>query len=127
MNRPVSCPAGEVLINEGANDSRLFVLESGTLEIRKGEKLVCEIDTPNSIVGEISVVLEEARSCSVVAKTDCNLVLVGNSINEIIDTSPRLTKLIMQDLAERLVKTTSSFANANDLLLKKGIDLKSDS
>ncbi len=123
MNRPVSCPAGEVLINEGASDSRLFVLENGTLEIRKGDKIVCEIDAPNSIVGEISVVLEERRSCSVVAKTDCSLMLVGNSINEIIDSSPRLTKLIMQELAERLVKTTSSFANANDALLQKGIDL----
>ncbi len=125
MNRPVSCPAGEVLINEGASDSRLFVLESGTLEIRKGDKIVCEIDAPNSIVGEISVVLEEARSCSVVAKTDCSLMLVGNSINEIIDSSPRLTKLIMQELAERLVKTTRSYANANDALLQKGIDLNS--
>ncbi len=86
MNRPVSVPAGEVLINEGASDSRLFVLESGILEIRKGDKVVCEIDEPNSIVGEISVVLEERRSCSVIAKTDCNLMLVGNSINEIIDT-----------------------------------------
>ena len=122
MNRPVSCPAGEVLINEGANDTRLFVLESGTLEIRKGDKLVCEIDTPNSIIGEISVVLEEVRSCSVVAKTDCNLILVGNSINEIIDSSPRLTKLILQELAERLVQTTQNFADANDILLRKGMD-----
>ena len=123
MNRPVSLSAGEVLINEGSSDSRLFVLESGTLEIRKGGKLICEIDTPNRIVGEISLVLEERRSCSVIAKTDCNLMLVGNSINEIIDTSPRLTKLIMQELAERLVKTTSNFANAIDALLQKGIDL----
>ena len=121
MNRPVSCPAGEVLINEGANDTRLFVLESGTLEIRKGDKLVCEIDTPNSIIGEISVVLEERRSCSVVAKTECNLILVGNNINEIIESSPRLTKLILQELAERLVQTTQNFANANDILLTKGM------
>ena len=123
MNRPISCPAGEVLINEGASDSRLFVLESGTLEIRKGEKLICEIDAPHSIVGEIGLVLEERRSCSVIAKTDCNLMLIGNSINEIIDTNPRLTKLIMQELAERLVKTTNSFVNAIDALLQKGIDL----
>ncbi len=123
MNRPISYSAGEVLINEGASDSRLFILESGILEIRKGDKVICEIDAPNRIVGEIGLVLEERRSCSVIAKTDCNLLLVGNSINEIIDTSPRLTKMIMQELAERLVKTTSNFANAIDALLQKGIDL----
>ena len=123
MNKPINISAGEVLINEGASDSRLFILESGILEIRKEDKVVCEIDAPNRIVGEIGLILGERRSCSVIAKTDCNLLLVGNSINEIVDTSPILTKLIMQELAERLVKTTNSFASAIDALLHKGIDL----
>lgn len=120
MSQNVFCQAGEVLIQEGADDTRLFVLESGELEIQKGGKVITTIDTPSSIVGEIGVVLEQRRTCSVIAKTDCSLVLVGNSINEIIESSPRLTKLIMQDLAERLVATTASYATVSDQLLRKG-------
>jgi CRP-like cAMP-binding protein len=117
MNQVIRVDAGETLIQEGAKDTRLFVLQSGELEIRKEGKLVSLIEVPSSIVGEISVVLEKPRTCSVVAKSDCELVLVGHSINEIIENSPKLTKLIMQELAERLEKTTSQFASVATNLL----------
>ena len=117
MNQIISIDEGETVIQEGAKDTRLFVLQSGELEIRKDRKLVSVIDVPSSIVGEISVVLEKPRTCSVIAKTNCELALVGHSINEIIESSPKLTKLIMQELAERLEKTTSQFASVAGNLL----------
>ena len=116
MTGKLTLEPGDILISEGKRDPRLFILESGTLEVKKGGVVVTELDTPMSIVGEICVVLDQVRTCSVIARTDCELTLVGNDINEIIEQSPRMTKLIMQELAERLEKTTASLANAQDNL-----------
>ncbi len=57
MSEQFSFSAGEVIIKEGDKDTRLFVLQSGELEIRKGEKEISVLDTPASMVGEIGVVL----------------------------------------------------------------------
>lgn len=121
MSEQFSFSAGEVIIKEGDKDTRLFVLQSGELEIRKGEKEISVLDTPASMVGEIGVVLEEPRTCSVIAKTDCELMLVGNDVNDIIESSPRMTKLIMQELAEKLLKTTAEFASISDVMFKKEV------
>lgn len=120
MNEQIICNAGQVLIKEGDKDNRLFILESGTLEIRKGDKVITIMDTPASIIGEISVILEKPRTCSVVAKTDCQLSLVGNSINEIVESSPRMTKLIMNELAERLEQTTNKYNTIADRFIQAG-------
>ena len=115
----IICKAGETLIQQGKADTRLFVLESGTLDILKGDTLVATLDQPHTIVGEISVILESKRTCRVVAQTDCELMLVGNDINEIINNSPRLTKLILEELAERLEKTTANLAKAEHALITR--------
>ena len=48
-------------------------------------------------------------------------MLVGNDVNDIIESSPRMTKLIMQELAEKLLKTTAEFASISDVMFKKEV------
>jgi len=115
----VHCKAGETLIQQGKADTRLFVLEAGTLEILKGDTQIALLDQPHTIVGEISVILNRKRTCRVVAQTDCELMLVGNDINEIINNSPRLTKLILEELAERLENTTATLAETERALITR--------
>src|SRR5438045_3593317 len=60
---------GDVLIADGANDSRIYILLSGEVEVRKEGKLVATIGRPGEVFGELAVVNEDRRSASVVAKT----------------------------------------------------------
>lgn len=108
--------AGEVIIKEGTVDSRLYTLQDGVVEIRKGGVKVAEIDSTGTVFGEISAILMTPRTCSVVAQTDCRVMQIGKNIDEIIRMSPILTKMIMSELAERLERTTRDLAKAKDLL-----------
>ncbi len=108
--------AGEVIIKEGTVDSRLYTLQDGVLEIRKGGVKVAEIDSSGTVFGEISAILMTPRTCSVIAQTDCRVMQIGKNIDEIIRMSPILTKMIMSELAERLERTTRDLAKAKDLL-----------
>ncbi|RYE88567.1 MAG: cyclic nucleotide-binding domain-containing protein, partial [Hyphomicrobiales bacterium] len=50
--------AGELLIREGGQEGKLFVLIDGQVEVLRKETQVSYIDEPGSIFGEMSVLLE---------------------------------------------------------------------
>ncbi len=63
-----SLPPGELLINEDAPSAGVFVLHTGTLEVRRGGQLVSVIQDRGTIVGEMSMLLESPSTADVVAR-----------------------------------------------------------
>ncbi|MDX2110176.1 MAG: cyclic nucleotide-binding domain-containing protein [Verrucomicrobiota bacterium] len=112
MQEEIRFETGETIIKEGTVDSRLYMLQGGVVEIRKGGLKVAEIDAVGTVFGEISAILVRPRTCSAVAKTDCKVLQIGKNIDEIIRGSPILTKMILAELAERLERTTFELAKA---------------
>ncbi len=65
----VECEAGDTIVEEGKPSSRIYILLTGKLEVRKEGELLATFDKTGDIFGELGVVNKEARSASVVATT----------------------------------------------------------
>lgn len=118
MEGLLSFSPGETIIEEGIKDERLFVLQSGEVEVRKGGSAVCTISESNTVFGELSSILARPRTCSVVAVTGCEVAVIGNSIDEVITKSPILTRSILQEMADRLERTTSQLVGQGLITVK---------
>ena len=56
---------GEVLLTQGEVGGDLFVLESGRLEVERDGVTIAYIEEPNSLIGEMSVLLGTSASATV--------------------------------------------------------------
>lgn len=66
----IQADPGDVIIREGQEDSRIFILMTGTLEVTKNGETLAKMETPGEIFGELAAVSDETRSASVVARSN---------------------------------------------------------
>ena len=57
-------PATETLIQEGTRPTRMYVLESGAVEIEQAGVPFARIDTPGAVFGEMSAVLDQTATAT---------------------------------------------------------------
>lgn len=109
--------SGAEIIAEGITDARLFILQDGVVEVFKGDVRVAEISEKGTFFGEISAILEQPRSCSVRAKTECDILVLAQSIDEIITHNPNLTKRLLEAMADRIMQATRELAAVQHSLI----------
>jgi len=63
----IQCEEGDTIIEEGAVDSRIYILLSGEVHVCKEGKPLASITRPGEVFGELAVVNDDRRSASVVA------------------------------------------------------------
>ena len=63
----IHCEPEDVIIQEGAVDSRIYILLNGSVDVRKDGKTLTTIKRPGEVFGELAVVNDDRRSASVVA------------------------------------------------------------
>ena len=97
---------GGVLIDEAVRTDRLYVLQTGALEVVRNGVRVVLITEPGSFVGEISALLGSAPTASVVAAQD-STVHVLDQASAAVRGNPELTYAVAQLLARRLVAVTA--------------------
>jgi CRP-like cAMP-binding protein len=99
----ISLAGGQVLFTEGDPPSSMYVVKSGTLRIRSGGVIYEDVGA-GGIVGEMALVERyPARSATVYALTDCELVAVDEArFSELVSEAPRFALTIMQILSRRL-------------------------
>lgn len=83
----LQCEPGDVIIEEGAIDSRIYILLSGTVDVCKGGKVLTSINRAGEVFGELAVVNEDRRSASVVANTKVVCLAVDQKFLQ--DIKPR--------------------------------------
>jgi CRP/FNR family transcriptional regulator, cyclic AMP receptor protein len=94
--------AGEVIFNEGDTAQDLFVVQSGKVEIRLGNRVI-ETVGANDIFGEMALIDHAPRSATVVAVTDVKLVPVGEKqFLFLVGRTPYFSLNVMRTLARRL-------------------------
>ena len=71
-------PEGEVLIAEGADPSRMFVLISGSVTIEKDVVPFARIDHPGAVFGEMSWVLDRPATATVRAATPVEVHVIDD-------------------------------------------------
>lgn len=97
--------AGQTLFKEGEPAELMFVLMSGTAEVIVNKRVV-ETAEAGAIIGEMGMIDEGARSASVVAKSDCKLLVIDRKrFNFLIQHTPNFALHVMRVIAHRLRRT----------------------
>ncbi len=101
--------AGEIIFKEGDRAEELFVIKSGQVEIRIGNRKLSELRA-NSIFGEMALIDDAPRSATAVAITDVELVPVSEKqFLFLVRQTPFFALKVMRVLARRLRATSKTF------------------
>ncbi|MDF2550523.1 MAG: cyclic nucleotide-binding protein [Chlamydiales bacterium] len=127
-----SYKAEEIVIREGEKDSFFFCLlhgsisiwKGGDLETREGMIKIGEIKEKGEYFGEISALLMEPRSATIIASEPLKVLKIpGEMLPSMITQQPKLGLKICSDLANRLRGTT----NQQQDVTKQRNELRDDS
>jgi len=107
---------GEVIIREGDRDGRLFIIISGEVEVMKnlGKKNEQRLNIlgPQRYFGEMALIDDLARSASVIAKKDTQVLSIERlNLHREIEKCPTLALELLQVLSRRLRATERSMIN----------------
>ncbi len=96
----IECKTGDYVIVSGRGYHSIFVILSGSVEIRTGDQIT-GIRTEGDVVGEIGFLLKQRRIADVVAATDNVRVLSlrEKTIHRLQETEPALAAQLMHNLA----------------------------
>ena len=94
--------AGDVIFREGDPAGELFIIQSGKIEIRFGNR-VLETLPQYSIFGEMALIDSAPRSATAVAATDAKLVPVSEKqFPFLVSNTPYFALNVMRIMARRL-------------------------
>ena len=100
--------AGDTIFHEGDSASELFVIASGKVEIRHGNRLLDTLDG-NNIFGEMALIDGAPRSATAVAATDVTVVPVAEKqFLFLVGQTPFFALMVMRALARRLRATNDA-------------------
>lgn len=103
----IKTPAGQALFREGDKGNQMYVLETGTAEVLVQGRVVETLEH-GSIVGEMGLVSPGPHSASVIAKTDCEFVVVDEKrFQFLVQQTPYFAIQVMRLMAERLRATNN--------------------
>jgi CRP/FNR family transcriptional regulator, cyclic AMP receptor protein len=104
-----SFKAGDIIFREGDPAEELFVIKSGKVEIRLGNRVLDTLPEL-SIFGEMALIDSAPRSATAVALTDVTLVPVGEKqFLFLVSRTPHFALNVMRVLARRLRTTNTAF------------------
>ena len=102
--------AGSIIFHQGDAASEMFVIKSGQVRIQLGNRTLAELRADN-IFGEMALIDDEPRSASAIAITDVELVPVSErQFLFMVSQTPYFALKVMRVLAQRLRKTSKTFA-----------------
>jgi CRP-like cAMP-binding protein len=97
--------AGDVIFREGDPAEELFIIQSGEVEIRLGNRVLEKLPQ-YSIFGEMALIDAAPRSATAVAASDVKLVPVGEKqLLFLISNTPHFALNVMRVMARRLRAT----------------------
>ena len=117
----VSFGNGEVLFNQGDPGDAAYVILTGKADVLvntpdgKGQIRVAEV-AQNSLVGEIAILCDVARTATVKAATNIEALRIRKDhFVKMLTDYPEMTIEVMRVLADRLSQTTTELTEARSL------------
>ena len=114
--------SGAVLIKEGGDDRKLYVLIEGQVEVLRSQTQVSYIDEPGSIFGEMSVLLGMPYSATVKALSGVKAYVIDDPM-AFLGSEPQIALELAALLARRLYYTTSYLVDLQQQAAGKREDL----
>jgi small-conductance mechanosensitive channel/CRP-like cAMP-binding protein len=109
--------AGEVIIHEGESGNELFVIERGSVDVwvtREGG-LRAQVATLSAgqFFGEAALLRDEQRSATVVASTECQLLVISaTAFGAAAELDPGIADRLTSKLASRLSELNKAVADS---------------
>jgi CRP/FNR family cyclic AMP-dependent transcriptional regulator len=110
-----STAAGEVLIQEGTESGRMFVLVSGSLAVERDGVPIARVDTPGAVLGEMSVVLGKPATATLRAESAVRVRAVDDPLVFLVER-PGAALEVLRTTASRLDGLTQYVADAKQQL-----------
>jgi CRP-like cAMP-binding protein len=107
--------AGEQLFHDGDEADCMYVVERGRLAVETttadGDTAIVRVIGPGQVVGELALLVEGLRRTGTVVGLELStLRVIGRSVfSDIRGRDPRIDRLLVADLAERLVALSGQF------------------
>lgn len=99
---------GDTIFKEGDAASELFVIQSGSVEIRHGNRMLDTL-SGNNIFGEMALIDGAPRSATAIAATDVTVVPVTEKqFLFLVSQTPFFALMVMRVLARRLRATNDA-------------------
>jgi CRP-like cAMP-binding protein len=96
---------GDVLITQGELGTDLFVLEAGQLAVERDGVKIATIDQPDSLIGEMGLLLRKPHSATVRAETNSKVRVVADAMR-VLERHPDITLRLAELLSQRLDETS---------------------
>lgn len=106
----VDLAPGEILIEEDTRTGSIWVLVSGTVEIRKHGAVISTLAGPGTCFGEIALLLDSDHTASVVALEPCRFRHAADGRQFLLDT-PEVLLAVAGGMAARLDVITGYLAD----------------
>jgi anti-sigma regulatory factor (Ser/Thr protein kinase) len=110
---------GEYICSEGEETDVLYYIVSGTLYVYSKGKFVSSLTPDDLFMGEMSFLLSNRRSATVVAKGPCTLIKISKQdFVNLIKENPHYGIFLARLLAQRLARLNARTARLNTEYLK---------
>ena len=94
--------AGEAIFHEEDGADVMYIIKSGNVELRLGNRLL-ETVSANNIFGEMALIDSAPRSATAIAATDVQVVSVGEKqLAFLVSQTPYFALNVMRVMARRL-------------------------
>jgi diguanylate cyclase (GGDEF)-like protein len=94
--------AGEVIFEIGQPGQQMYIVKSGTVQIRVGDRVFDSVDAGETL-GEMAVLDDAVRSATAVAATDCEIVGIDKRrLLEMVKLEPLVAIAMTRSMVRRL-------------------------
>jgi len=94
--------AGSLIVDQGQTGREAFIILSGSATVKRNGKKVATLGA-GSVVGELSLLDHGPRTASVVAETECTMLVISQrQFLGVIDAIPALSHKLLSTLAGRI-------------------------
>lgn len=100
---------GQVVIEEGQTDDKMYIIRDGTLEVRKrtphGESFtVSQLNgSDGGFFGEVGLIEQSRRTATVTCLTDCSVYVISRErFEELAEEHPRFALTVTREIARIL-------------------------
>lgn len=98
----VTLAAGTVVVDQGQTGREAFVIISGSATVKRNGKKVATLGA-GSVVGELSLLDHGPRTATVVAETECTMLVISQrQFLAVIDAIPAISHKLLATLAGRI-------------------------
>jgi len=105
---PESFAAGELIFDQGDPGESLFVVRSGAVELKDGDRVVETVAAPG-LFGEMALIEDAPRALTAVAAADVAVIEIpARHFWVLVHDTPYFAQLVMGVMAQRLRRNSAA-------------------